>query len=444
LNTWAHLAGTYDGATERLYVNGVQVASKAQTGSIISSANPLQIGGDKIYGQFFQGLIDEVRVYNRALTANEIQNDMNRPLAGSSPPAGPTISNIPDQSTAPNTPTPAIGFSVNDADTPASSLTVSGISANTALVPNANISFGGSGTNRTITLKPASGQTGTATITVSVSDGARTASDSFLLTVASQTGVTASFTNSSSITIPDSGASTPYPSTINISGMTGTIQKMTVGLRGFSHTWPNDVDVLLAGPAGQKGMIFFYVGGGNTVNNLNFTLGDSAASPLPSTGPLVSGTFKPTDLEPGDSMAPPAPVGPYASALAGFNGTSPNGIWSLYVMDDGPGDQGSFAGGWSLSVTTTNTSTMSAASIASSATSDNLPSISGTGQLRLTIENNGDSVILQANGIPGHPYVIESSGDLSSWQQAPAVADAVGVIRLTETRKERRFYRLLQ
>ena len=68
---------TYDGATLRLYVNGVQVSSVARTGSIATSANPLQIGGDSIYGQYFQGLIDEVRVYNRALSQAEIQTDMN-------------------------------------------------------------------------------------------------------------------------------------------------------------------------------------------------------------------------------------------------------------------------------------------------------------------------------------------------------------------------------
>ena len=85
-NTWAHLAATYDGATMRLYVNGVQVASRAQTGAIATSTNPLQIGGDSIYGQYFAGRIDEVRIYNRALSAAEIQNDMNNPLIA--PPDG--------------------------------------------------------------------------------------------------------------------------------------------------------------------------------------------------------------------------------------------------------------------------------------------------------------------------------------------------------------------
>ena len=80
LNTWTHIATTYDGATLRFYVNGVQVSTLAQTGAMVTSSNPLQIGGDSIYGQYFQGTIDEVRVYNTTLTAAQIQTDMITPL----------------------------------------------------------------------------------------------------------------------------------------------------------------------------------------------------------------------------------------------------------------------------------------------------------------------------------------------------------------------------
>jgi hypothetical protein len=80
-NAWTHVGITYDGAALRLYVNGVQVSTVARTGAIASSTNPLQIGGDSLYGQYFQGLIDEVRVYNVALTAAQLQADMNTPLA---------------------------------------------------------------------------------------------------------------------------------------------------------------------------------------------------------------------------------------------------------------------------------------------------------------------------------------------------------------------------
>ena len=82
LNTWSHLAATYDGTTIRLYVNGVQVGSRAQTGTINSSTAPLRFGGDSVWGEYFNGLMDEVRVYNTALTAGQIQADMNTPIGG--------------------------------------------------------------------------------------------------------------------------------------------------------------------------------------------------------------------------------------------------------------------------------------------------------------------------------------------------------------------------
>jgi glucose/arabinose dehydrogenase len=74
--TWTHLAVTYGGGFLRLYVNGVQVGSRAQTGTIATSDLPLQIGGNSVWGEWFAGVIDEVRVYDRALSAAEVQADM--------------------------------------------------------------------------------------------------------------------------------------------------------------------------------------------------------------------------------------------------------------------------------------------------------------------------------------------------------------------------------
>jgi hypothetical protein len=81
-NTWTHLAVTYDGARLRLYVNGVQVRSSSYSGAIASTAGALRIGGNSLSGEYFQGRIDEVRVYNRALSASEIQTDMNTAVVG--------------------------------------------------------------------------------------------------------------------------------------------------------------------------------------------------------------------------------------------------------------------------------------------------------------------------------------------------------------------------
>jgi beta-lactam-binding protein with PASTA domain/Ca2+-binding RTX toxin-like protein len=80
LNTWTHLATTYDGANMRLYINGVLVATKPQTGTIAVANQPLRIGGNNSSGEFFQGMIDEVRVYNRALSLAEIGTDMITPI----------------------------------------------------------------------------------------------------------------------------------------------------------------------------------------------------------------------------------------------------------------------------------------------------------------------------------------------------------------------------
>jgi PKD repeat protein len=86
LNTWTHLAVTYDGAALRLFVNGLQVSSTGVSGSIIATNGALSIGGSSILGDYFNGQIDEMRVYNRALTATQIQTDMGTPigLAGDS------------------------------------------------------------------------------------------------------------------------------------------------------------------------------------------------------------------------------------------------------------------------------------------------------------------------------------------------------------------------
>ena len=78
--TWTHVAATYDGTTVRLYVSGTLVGSAAASGNISASGSPLSIGGTAAYGEYFNGRIDDVRIYNRALSAAEIQQDMATPV----------------------------------------------------------------------------------------------------------------------------------------------------------------------------------------------------------------------------------------------------------------------------------------------------------------------------------------------------------------------------
>jgi hypothetical protein len=92
LNNWSHLAASYDGANLRLFVNGNQVSSRAVAGNIATSSEVLRIGGNSIWGEYFQGLIDEVRIYNRALSVAEIQTDMNTPIGTPSGNNSPSVS----------------------------------------------------------------------------------------------------------------------------------------------------------------------------------------------------------------------------------------------------------------------------------------------------------------------------------------------------------------
>ena len=95
----------------------------------------------------------------------------------------PYISDIADQTINEDTSTGAIPFMIDDAGVPLDVLTITAESSNTVLAPVANISFGGSGANRTISIEPASGQYGSATITVTVGNGSQSSSDTFVLTV---------------------------------------------------------------------------------------------------------------------------------------------------------------------------------------------------------------------------------------------------------------------
>lgn len=75
-NTWSHLATTYDGSALRTFVGGVQVSQRSVSGAITTSDRPLKIGGNAVWGEWFKGRIDNVRVYNRALTAAALKTAM--------------------------------------------------------------------------------------------------------------------------------------------------------------------------------------------------------------------------------------------------------------------------------------------------------------------------------------------------------------------------------
>jgi subtilisin-like proprotein convertase family protein len=165
-------------------------------------------------------------------------------------------------------------------------------------------------------------------------------------------GSSATFSNPAAITIPDSGPGAPYPSNIAVAGLAGTVTKVTVALNGLTHTFPADLDILLVGPGGQNIIIMSDVGGGDDVTNINLVLDDAAANPMPA-ALLTSGTYKPTNTGTGDTFPAPAPVPSANTTFAStFNGTSPNGTWALYLVDDAAADLGTLSGGWAITITT--------------------------------------------------------------------------------------------
>jgi len=164
--------------------------------------------------------------------------------------------------------------------------------------------------------------------------------------------VASSFANASKITINDNTNATPYPSVIYVANVPGVVEKVTVTLKGVSHNYPSDIDILLVSPTGEKTILMSDAGDGNAINNVNLTFDANASAVLPENGQITSGTYKPVNYGSADYFPPSAPAGPYTADLSVFKGVNPNGYWALYVVDDDRMDDGVIAGGWSISFVT--------------------------------------------------------------------------------------------
>ena len=167
--------------------------------------------------------------------------------------------------------------------------------------------------------------------------------------------VTKTFSSNQPITIPSAGSSgtaTPYPSERNVQGFDqGIVRDVNLTLKNYSHTFPDDVDVLLS-KKGKTRTVMSDVGGGLAANNFTIKLDDESPNGfLPDNSQLVAGSFRPTNAEGGDFFPAPTPTPSAKSALSGFDGVNPNGTWKLRVVDDVPSvDGGQFAGGWSITI----------------------------------------------------------------------------------------------
>ena len=235
----------------------------------------------------------------------------------------------------------------------------------TAQPSGSTIAAGGSLTFQ-VTFAPSATGLRTATVSIANDDPSENPYDFAI----QGTGITGgggsgTFANTSALTIPDGapdityGPASPYPSNITVSGLSGTVTYVTVTLTGLTHTYPRDLEILLVSPTTDRNLIIMSdVGGDNPgVSDVNLTFDDAAADSVPLGSTPTSGTYKPTTYDPSsDYFYPPAPApSTYTTLADAFNGIAPNGVWSLYVVDDSVQDSGSLSGGWSLTITTTST-----------------------------------------------------------------------------------------
>ena len=160
---------------------------------------------------------------------------------------------------------------------------------------------------------------------------------------------TAAASTATQIQIPEAGTAAPYPSTLGVAGLTGIVSQLTVTLSNLSHTFPDDLDIMLVSPSGTKVILMSDAGGSYSITNVSLTFSDGGPQ-LPDNSVLHTGTYGPTDYETGDVFVSPAPTGPVSANLASFIGEDPNGKWALYVLDDSAGDRGSLTG-WGLHFT---------------------------------------------------------------------------------------------
>jgi uncharacterized repeat protein (TIGR01451 family) len=193
------------------------------------------------------------------------------------------------------------------------------------------LAYSGAGVSRPFTFTANGTNGGALIVTLRLQDGAN---DLGTVAFIFKFPATATFTNPALIVIPDHGGATPYPSTINVSGITGLVSKVTVALSGVTHGFPDDLDILLVGPTGRRLVLMSDAGGGHDITNLNLSFEDGRPA-LPESTPIGAGSYAPTDYEAGEAFPPPAPAGG-REARCRFNGQIP-GTWSLYVVDDSTG-----------------------------------------------------------------------------------------------------------
>lgn len=147
-----------------------------------------------------------------------------------------------------------------------------------------------------------------------------------------------------------------YPSTINVSGILGTITSVSATVSNFGHTFPENVAMLLVSPTGQASYLMNDCGSDLSVSHLTLTFSQNTATQLPQNTIITNGTYLPSDygfaIFPSNQLGAPSPPLPsvFKTNLNTFIGNSANGAWELFVADEDTLDSGYVSNGWSISI----------------------------------------------------------------------------------------------
>lgn len=254
-----------------------------------------------------------------------------------------------------------------------------------------------------------------------------------------------SFGNTTAIAIPATGSvdqegpASPYPSDVAVSGLAGSVSKVTVTFYGVTHTSVADIDAMVVSPTGQNIVVLSDLGQPSQLVNasdVNLTFDDSAPTPVPGDKfQLVSGTYQPTNIDSGgpDVFPAPAPTPSNQTTLSGaFTGISPNGTWHLYINDDTSGDVGTMSGGWSLSVTTEVAAAPTTTTVATSdatVTTGNPVTFTASVKAGATPVTSGSVQFSDGGSALGAPVALNGSGQAAL--TTSALAEGTHLVRAT-------------
>jgi len=184
-----------------------------------------------------------------------------------------------------------------------------------------------------------------------------------MLSAGMASAATISFASAGPIIIPSgapgatAGTADPYPSTINVVSdpaspfrTNAVVWDVKVFLDNLTHTWPDDLDIMLVGPTGKKVTLMSDAGGGTALSSKDLYFSNSFGTSVPDESVINGTNYKPSNYGTAANDNYPAPVPVAGNAGLNFNvfdGVNPFGNWGLFIVDDGALDSGRLDG-WRL------------------------------------------------------------------------------------------------